>query len=622
VREDLHEAARLLGVQPRYHGLEGDVNVAPDEVLAAVIEALGGDEAVERERAEPAGRRGTLPRCFVPDFLERGRVWGVTCQLYGLRSERNAGIGDLEDLGRLAEIAGRAGADFLGVNPLNALFFHDPGRYSPFSPSNRQFLNPVYIALDAVPGAAPILAGFSEDVAKLREAPLIDYWAVTAVKRLVLERVFEGFDAEAPRSLRADFASYLAQEGPPLAAHALFETISEAMMREHRGSGWLAWPDGLKDPTSEEARAFAEAHAPRVRFHAWLQWLMDRQLAEAQARAKASGMRIGLYMDLAVGVVPDGSATWSDPTLTVPSMRIGAPPDYFNDQGQNWGLAPLSPTELHRRGFEPLRRALADVVRHAGALRIDHAMSLTRLFWIAEGRSAREGVYVGYPVDEMIGTIARVSREAEAIIIGEDLGVVPPGFREDMRAAEIQAYRVFFFERYGDAFFKPPGDYPREALACVGTHDMPSLKGWWQERDLDVRAAIGMSDEAATGKARAERAHERRRLLGLLDAEGLLPAAYRPVMHGEAPAPAPMPDDLVVGLHAMVARAPSRLFAVQAEELTGAVEQANIPGTVDEHPNWRQRLPLTLEELPESRLFQELTRALAAERPVTRPRPE
>jgi 4-alpha-glucanotransferase len=319
-------------------------------------------------------------------------------------------------------------------------------------------------------------------------------------------------------------------------------------------------------------------------------------------------------MDLAVGVTPDGSATWSDRELTVSSARIGAPPDYFNEAGQDWGLAPLSPASLVRRDFQPYTAALDAVVRHAGALRIDHAMSLYRLFWIADGLSAADGVYVRYPFHRMLKALAGVSRARKTIVIGEDLGVVPPGFRDVMRACEIQSYRVFFFEKRDD-YFIPPENYPREALACLTTHDLHTLAGWWSGHALDVRCAIGMVDARERDGLRDALAHERRRLLGLLDDNGLLPPEMAPAMRGEADAPADLPDAVAIALHRLMARTPSRLLAASLDDLTGAKDQVNIPGTTHEHPNWRRKIACDLEDLTGQPLFRAITSALRGERP-------
>ena len=621
--KNLDRLAGMVGIERDYLTLTGTTERVSDEAKRATLKAMGIAAADEDEIA--AGLAATSPvdlgnmqapagsACYMPDWLKEGRCWGVACQLYGLRSERNCGIGDFEDLARFAELAAAAGADFVGVNPLHALFLAAPERCSPFSPSNRQFLNPLYIALDKVPG----YAGMEEALAapsELRGPDLVDYGAVASFKRKALDRLFRIFSVRDDDDAAADFERFSAERGRPLYLHALFEALSEAMTRQGHGPTWHGWPEEYRHPGTDSVRAFAEEQEELVTFHAWLQWLADRQLAEAQARARAAGLRIGLYLDLAVGVSPDGSATWSDRNLTVPGARIGAPPDYYNAAGQDWGLAPLSPAGLVARDFEPFREAMDIVVRHAGALRIDHAMSLYRLFWIAEGFGAADGVYVRYPFEQMLRTLAEVSQARQTIVIGEDLGVVPPGFREVMREMEIQSYRVFFFEKRKDLFL-PPDAYPREALACITTHDLYTLAGWWSGRDIEVRRDIGMVEADHIQKLQEERAHERRRVLGLLSDRGLLPNELAPIMRAEAEAPAALPESMAVALHRLVARTPSRLFAVPAEDLTGAVEQVNIPGTTGEHPNWRRKLGPDLEDLPQTPLFRAISTALREERP-------
>jgi 4-alpha-glucanotransferase len=335
----------------------------------------------------------------------------------------------------------------------------------------------------------------------------------------------------------------------------------------------------------------------------------------AKERGRAAGLRVGLYLDLAVGVAPDGSATWSDRAAVIPSARIGAPPDYFNASGQDWGLAPRSPAALAARDLAPFREALDVVARYSGAVRIDHAMSLFRLFWIAEGFGAAGGLYVRYPFHAMLRTLAGVSEARKTIIIGEDLGVVPEGFRPAMQKSEIQGYRVFFFEKAGDEFYFEPQVYPREALACVSIHDLHTLPGWWSGHDIAVREKMGLIADTELPNARAHRAHQRRRALGLLKAHKLMPESLEPVLLSAADAPEEMPHDLVVAFHRLVARAPSRLFVAQAEDLTRSRDQVNIPGTTWEHPNWRRRLPVGVNELADHPLFRAVTAALREERP-------
>lgn len=623
MNQTLHRLAVEAGIVRTYTKLTGEAVEVPDEAIRGLLRAMGiacDDDRQVGESLDGFAPVGFGPlavpdgvRCHVPDWLQDGRCWGIACQLYGLRSDRNWGIGDFEDLARFAEIVAAAGGDFLGVNPLHALLLAAPEGCSPFWPSNRRYLNPLYIAVDKAPGAERL--GEALDLPNsVRDGDLVDYASVGRLKHRALERLWRLFEADGDEALTADFHSFVAEEGESLYLHALFEALSEAMTAEGHGATWPGWPEAYRNPAADGVKAFAAGHHDRVTFHCFLQWVADRQLAEAQRRARAAGMRIGLYLDFAVGVAPDGSATWSDRALLVPGARIGAPPDYFNAAGQDWGLSPISPTVLATRGIRPIRDALDTVLRHAGALRIDHAMSLYRLFWIADGFTAADGAYVRYPFAAMVQTIAEVSEARHAIVIGEDLGVVPDGFRDAMHAAGIQSYRVLFFEKRDDHFL-PADAYPREALACVTTHDTQTLAGWWSGHDLATRAGIGMIAPEALAGDRAQRAHMRRRLLGLLEGEGLLPPDLAPVMRDEAAPDFALPAALAVAVHRFIARTPSRLVAASADDLAGALDQVNIPGTVNEHPNWRRKLPVALEDIAEHPLFVAITTALREERP-------
>jgi 4-alpha-glucanotransferase len=623
VNGDLDRLAADAGIVREYTTLTGETVRVPDDAVRALLRAMGiachsdAETAASLVAHQPVGF-GPLAipegvHCHMPAWLEEGRCWGVTCQLYGLRSERNWGIGDFEDLGRFAEIVAEAGGDFLGVNPLHALLFAAPDGCSPFWPSHRRYLNPIYIAVDRAPGAERL--GDALDLPDtVRGGELIDYAAVGGLKRRALGRLWRLFEDDGAASLTADFHSFVAEEGESLYLHALFEALSETLAADGHGPVWPGWPEEYRTPSGDAVKAFAAKRNDLVMFHCFLQWVAHRQLATAQDRARSAGMRIGLYLDFAVGVAPDGSATWSDRSLLVPGARIGAPPDYFNAAGQDWGLSPISPSVLAERHFQPIRNALDTVLAHAGALRIDHAMSLYRLFWIAHGFTAADGAYVRYPFADMVRTVAEVSQARHAIVIGEDLGIVPDGFRDAMHEADIQSYRVLFFEKRDDHFL-PAEAYPRAALACITTHDTQTLRGWWSGHDLTVRAGIGMIRAEALPAERAARAHERRRLLGLLEAHGLLPPELAPVMRGEAEPPIDLPASLTVAVHRFIARTPSRLVAASADDLAGALDQVNIPGTVNEHPNWRRKLGVAIDDIAAHPLFVAVTAALRAERP-------
>ncbi|HEV2334326.1 MAG TPA: 4-alpha-glucanotransferase [Stellaceae bacterium] len=541
--------------------------------------------------------------CHLPDGLQPGaRSWGLTAQLYGLRSARDWGIGDLGDLARLCREAGRLGAAAVGINPLHALFSAEPRHFSPYSPSSRMWLDYLYIDVTAVPGFAENAAvqnlAPSAVVLAARGAPLIDYAAVAALKRPVLEALYLRFRArESGGALDARFHAFERAGGAALAAFATFEALHEHFAITGGPFSWHEWPAALRDPRSPAVAEFARAHTERVAFFQFLQWQADDQLGAAAVAGRASGLGIGLYRDLAVGANPNGAEAWSDGELVVPGAAIGAPPDVLNRAGQNWGLAPVNPLVLRRRGFAPLIAALRANMRHAGVLRIDHVMSLQRLYWIPSGLPATRGAYVNYPLGDLLRLVALESRRQGCAIVGEDLGTVPEGLRETMQRANILSYRVFVFEKRGDGRFVPPADYPPLAAASAATHDLATLKGFWLGHDIAWRRRLALyPDLSAEMNEIEERRRDRRMLLEALAGEGLIAPERFGAFLSEEGAPAYRPE-LGEAILAYLARSRARLALVQLEDVAGEVEQANLPGTTDAHPNWRRRLPLSIEEL-------------------------
>jgi len=609
--EEIDRLAWEHGIDAEYWALSGEKVFAGEETKEALLAALGvapqAAPSGEALRQSLGGLEGPGRPCFVPPFLEDGRAWGVTCQLYGLNSSRNWGIGDFADLAALCETLAARGADFLGVNPLHALFLAIPERVSPFYPSSRRFLNPLYIAVDKVAGYTAADAPSAEWLGAARAAPLVDYPGVTRHKLAALWRIFQ---RNRPGILAdPDFERFREEGGKALFDHALFEAISLGGLASVAPGGWHVWDEEFRSPSSEASQAYAAEHDEAVLFQMWLQFLADRQLTEAQARAMGAGMRIGLYVDLAVGEAPDGSATWTDEGATLNGVTIGAPPDYFNADGQDWGLAPLSPEGLLRAELAPFRSLLESLMRHAGALRIDHVMGLYRQFWIPHGLGPAKGAYMRFPFAAMLGALADVSQSSGTLVIGEDLGVVPEGFREVMAETALHAYKVFLFERDGERF-RAPHEYPRSALACITTHDTASLAGWWSTHDLTVREHIGLLPEEAARHDREARMGERQAVLRLL-AENGLGDGLEALQDGSEAQLA----EITLRIHTLIARSPSRLFAVALEDIAGIADQPNVPGTTDAHPNWRRRLPMEISELAARPQFTRLLEAVAQERP-------
>lgn len=564
-------------------------------------------------------------RCYQPAALEGGkRVWGLALQLYSVRSERNWGIGDFTDLDRVIEVADGFGAGIIGLNPLHALFPHAPTHASPYSPSSRSFLNIFCLDVEAVPDFLECEAAqacisapqFQAQLRASRAAELVDYQGVAAAKMEILDRLYRHFRAhhrDAASRRGTAFRAYQAERGQALRTHALFDALQESFNRQDRGIwGWPVWPAAYRDPNSKAVVAFADRNEARVEFFEYLQWQADLQLARASRRACERGLAIGIYRDLALGVERGGADTWSNQRLYALEAGIGAPPDDFNLKGQDWGLAPHIPGRLRLAAHAPFAAALRENIRHAGALRLDHVMGLQRLFWIPAGGTPEDGAYVHYSFEELLGILALESQRHRCLVIGEDLGTVPDEVRAALQPAGILAYRVLYFEKSPEGGFKPPAEYPRQAAVAVNTHDLPSLSGYWHGRDLELRGKLGLFpyDELKKEQVRA-RAEDRPRLLAALDQEGLLPVEC-------GVQPPTMTPKLACAVHAYLARTPAMVMIVQPEDILCQPEQANLPGTIEEHPNWRRKLSLNLEDWTNDPRFQAFAATLREARGPTR----
>lgn len=562
--------------------------------------------------------------CYLHPALQPGaRSWGLTAQLYGLRSGGDWGIGDFTGLAQLCREAAPLGATTVGVNPLHALFAAEPRHFSPYSPSSRAHLNCLYIDVTAVPGytedAAARSSASPDAIATAQTAELVDYAAVGTAKRPVLEALFRHFrgrelgsERNARSAVGGSFRVFQREGGEALQSFALFEALHEHFSREGRQFSWQDWPEPMRDPRSPAVADFARANADRVEFFQFLQWEADRQLGEAAAAGQRSGLAIGLYRDLAVGVNPNGAEAWADQQLIAPGAAIGAPPDPLSRAGQNWGLAPINPLVLRRRGFAPIIAALRANMRHAGILRIDHVMGLQRLYWVPSGSPAPGGAYVNYPFDELLRLVALESQRNRCAVIGEDLGTLPEGFREKTQTANVLSYRILAFERRHDGKFIPPAEYPPLAAASAATHDLATLKGFWLGRDIEWRRRLWLyPDAAAEATELEERRRDRQFLMEALVAEGLIGPDRCSEFLGANGEPV-YSNLLGEAVHAYLARSRARLMLIQLEDVIGESEQANLPGTDDEHPNWRRRLPCSIEDLltgPEMRRVAELVNA-------------
>ncbi len=533
-------------------------------------------------------------RCFLPPEIRDGaRRFGLAAHLYAVRRRGDHGIGDFTTLSEMAAATARAGGSIVGINPLHALFAEDRDRASPYHPSDRRFVDPIYIDVDHVPDLAAsdearaLLAKSGDHrIASPAADSSVDYGAVWQLKQAVLSACFTRFGQRGNGDpLVAEFDRFVAAGGLPLRQFALFEAIAA----EHPRIPWFRWPHSLREPHAPGIADFASRHASRVRFALYLQWLADRQFGVAARRARASGLALGFFRDLAVGAAPDGAEVWANPSAFARSVAIGAPPDPFSTAGQNWNLPPPNPGTLMASACAGFGDLLAANMRHAGALRIDHVMGLSRLFWIPEGATAVDGAYVRYPLDALLGILARESVRARCLVVGEDLGTVPEGLRERLAAVDVFSYRVLWFERDGPDF-AAPSHYPAKAVACVSTHDLPTIAGWWSGTDIAEKRSLGLLDVERAAAAEAERLAEKRALAEAIDKAG--------VGNG-VPLDAGAPHDAAVtaAIHRYACATPSAVVLVQADDLAGEIFALNLPSTDRERPNWRRRLSLDAEAL-------------------------
>jgi 4-alpha-glucanotransferase len=545
------------------------------------------------------------PLCFEPAAIVEGRrQWGIAVQLYTLRSRRNWGMGDFGDLQVLIRWAAAHGAGFIGLNPLHALAPADPQRGSPYSASSRHFLNVLYIAVPLVPEFQECAAArerladpsIAERLQDLRSRDLVDYRGVADLKFEILGLLYRDF---CDRHLASDtdrariFRAFVAAGGTALQMHACFDALDRHFRATlATASGWLSWPQEYRDASGEAAARFAAQHSREVEFFAYLQWLAHEQLRGAQALTRELGMPIGLYGDYAVGANPSGSETWADQKSYRMGAEIGAPPDPMALKGQGWGIPPQDPWMMQEQRLQGFARLIRSNMRYYGALRLDHVMALFRLWWVPAGFSPTEGAYVHYPLQQLLTVLALESERSACLVVGEDLGVVPDEMRHAMPEFGLYHYKVMLFEKL-DGRFRRPDEYARKALATATTHDMPTLRSYWEGRDIELRRRLNLypSVEVENDVIR-EREHDREALLAALQEQGLKPA------QPAAPADA-FTAELAHALHLYLARSPTLLVALQIEDLMGEILPVNVPGTDREYPNWQRKVSVDIEELSE-----------------------
>ncbi len=561
----------------------------------------------------------TPDTCYIPPDIEEGKTWGFSINLYSIHSARNWGIGDFTDLKKIVGLTAQLNGGFVGINPLHVIPNTKPYGISPYSPISRLFKNFIYLDIENIPDvtesddARTLLTSenLKKELDDLKKETLVDYDKVASLKETILKIAFELFYEKhyTENTLRGEyFKKYLSEQGPALESFALFMALWEHMKKTSNIYTWQQWPEEYQNPSRDAVQVFIKAHEKEILFYQYIQWLIDRQLKAVSDEAWNLGMKVGLYYDLAIGALGGGSDAWSFQDIIAGDADVGAPPDDFNPNGQNWGFPPLNPEKLKESGYELFIQTMRNNMKYGGALRIDHALGLFRLFWIPRGKTPKEGAYVTNQSEDLLRIIALESVRNKTIVIAEDLGTIGENVREALEKFHMLSYRLFYFERnYPDPSFVPPEKYPELSLCAVTTHDLPTLYGYWACQDLNVKKQLGMyPDDVLLREQVKERERDKALILSTLKSQGILP-------HDSPSEPKMVPQmtpDLCLAIYKFIALTPCKLLLVSLDDIIGTLDQQNMPGTVDEHPNWVQKSPLSLEEIISDKRFTALSKML------------
>jgi len=543
--------------------------------------------------------------CYKPKALLQGqKVWGISVQLYCLRSDNNWGVGDFSDLSFLVEKLAKQGAQFVGLNPIHALYPANPSACSPYGPSSRRWLNFIYIDVTALDGyqqastqAVVNDIDFQQKLQKARSTDLVDYELVTELKLNALEKVFAHQNSQylsKNTKLNKIFKAFVVEGGESLKTLAVYDALQESLVAQQKpSSGWPVFPKELSDFYNPAVKTFSKKNAKRVKFFLWLQWQAALQLEQANQVAEQNNMSIGLYRDLAVGVSEGSAEIWGNKELYCTKASIGAPPDILGPLGQNWGLPPMDPEKLYEQQYQPIIELFDANMRATGALRIDHVMALLRLWWVAKGDDAKEGGYVYYPVDDLLAILALESHRHQSLVIGEDLGTVPDEIRTKLAGNGVYSYRVFFFEQADDGGFFSPAHYPEQSMSTLTTHDMPTLTGYWHCDDLALGKKLGLypTDEILS-TLYTSRHENKQSILDTLHGHHSVNDEVGRNGHNVA-----MSKALNFGMQLHMAAGSSALLSLQLEDWLEMDKPVNIPGTFNEYPNWRRKLSRNLQDI-------------------------
>ena len=556
----------------------------------------------------------TPDKCYSPQFLNEQKVWGFAAQLYAMKSKRNWGVGDFSDLAELAKICAQNGADIIGLNPLNVLFHDFPEDASPYSSISRLFLNPIYIDVEKVDGYTPkMLIGEEDALTAARAAEDIDYTAVYNLKMRVLKKIFNTFVADRNSAEYKEFVNYCDQKGDDLQKLAIFQAIYSEYHSTING-GWKYWPKELQNPRSKAVIEYAEKHDAEVMFFKYLQFLCEKQLAEVYEKIKELKLKIGLYRDLPVGLCKDSLELWQNNDLFIKDCGAGAPPDAFFPSGQKWCLGAFNPFKLKEYAYQPFIKILREAMKCAGALRIDHVMSLTRLYIIPD--NSDKGTYVHYNFDDMLGILTLESYLNKCIIVGESIGNVPDGFIEKLHERGIYSLSVLWAERWenGQGLFKMPEAYPENVVCSIGTHDMAPLKARWFGYDIQKMYELKMLNETEKNELYKAREIERKYLLAALDYAGVWPQEEQrksDYLYGEG-----YPEGIMAATEKYMSLSAGKIYLAQAEDIFSVTVMQNLPGTNNsQYPNWHRKLPVDLEDFSHNSEFIKAMNAIKSARP-------
>lgn len=543
--------------------------------------------------------------CYTPESVAEGKkVWGLSVQLYCIRSESNWGIGDFSDLKKLVGYAASVGADFIGLNPIHALYPANPNACSPYGPSSRRWLNYLYIDPSVIEGfehddVQAILNrdDFQQQLAHVRRVEHVDYEGVTRLKLELLRAVFDVYNNKYLKKNTKQnkaFKAFVAEGGTSLDMLAVYDALQSHLQKEGKDCwGWPVFPDEFKDYHNPAVEKFKKANLTDVKFYLFMQWMAAEQLEAANQAAQDAGMTIGLYRDLAVGVSEGSAEIWGNKDLYCTDASVGAPPDILGPLGQNWGLPPMDPHKLYQQGYQPIIDLFAANMASSGSLRIDHVMALLRLWWVVKGDDAKDGGYLYYPVDDLLGILALESHRNKSLVIGEDLGTVPDEIRVKLADNGVYSYRVFFFEQAEDGGFFSPSHYPVQSMSTLTTHDMPTLIGFWHCLDLELGKELGLyPTEEILQTLYADRHKNKQAILDTLHGHNSVNGNVGHDVNFTG-----MTQPLNYGMQVHMAGGSSALLSLQLEDWLQMDKPVNIPGTFNEYPNWRRKLTQNIESI-------------------------